>query len=175
MNSVEYIIKPIDPLGHYYEVDLIIWQPQIIQQVQMPAWIPGSYMIRDFSRQIVSIHAYEINAKQHLISPLFIDAQDSNTWQIHTTNKPILVRTKVYAFDQSVRNAYLDQLRGFYNHSTLCLQATGFTEQSCLVHIEKSPWIHHWSVVTSMLPKVCLLYTSPSPRDGLLSRMPSSA
>ena len=23
--------------------------------------------------------------------------------------------------------------------------------------------------------KVCLLYTSPSPRDGLLSRMPSSA
>ena len=25
------------------------------------------------------------------------------------------------------------------------------------------------------LQKVCLLYTSPSPRDGLLSRMPSSA
>ena len=24
-------------------------------------------------------------------------------------------------------------------------------------------------------PMVCLLYTSPSPRDGLLSRMPSSA
>ena len=24
-------------------------------------------------------------------------------------------------------------------------------------------------------PKACLLYTSPSPRDGLLSRMPSSA
>ena len=26
-----------------------------------------------------------------------------------------------------------------------------------------------------MARKVCLLYTSPSPRDGLLSRMPSSA
>ena len=25
------------------------------------------------------------------------------------------------------------------------------------------------------VPKGCLLYTSPSPRDGLLSRMPSSA
>ena len=25
------------------------------------------------------------------------------------------------------------------------------------------------------LPYICLLYTSPSPRDGLLSRMPSSA
>ena len=28
---------------------------------------------------------------------------------------------------------------------------------------------------TELLLKVCLLYTSPSPRDGLLSRMPSSA
>ena len=26
-----------------------------------------------------------------------------------------------------------------------------------------------------LVPKHCLLYTSPSPRDGLLSRMPSSA
>ena len=26
-----------------------------------------------------------------------------------------------------------------------------------------------------LMPKICLLYTSPSPRDGLLSRMPSSA
>ena len=28
---------------------------------------------------------------------------------------------------------------------------------------------------TQVVFKVCLLYTSPSPRDGLLSRMPSSA
>ena len=27
----------------------------------------------------------------------------------------------------------------------------------------------------ALLRKICLLYTSPSPRDGLLSRMPSSA
>ena len=31
-----------------------------------------------------------------------------------------------------------------------------------------SSWNDHWL-------KLCLLYTSPSPRDGLLSRMPSSA
>ena len=29
--------------------------------------------------------------------------------------------------------------------------------------------------VLSMIVTACLLYTSPSPRDGLLSRMPSSA
>ena len=31
------------------------------------------------------------------------------------------------------------------------------------------------NVVTRILSNICLLYTSPSPRDGLLSRMPSSA
>ena len=29
--------------------------------------------------------------------------------------------------------------------------------------------------ITDKLIEICLLYTSPSPRDGLLSRMPSSA
>ena len=33
----------------------------------------------------------------------------------------------------------------------------------------------HYSVKSQSQPSLCLLYTSPSPRDGLLSRMPSSA
>ena len=33
----------------------------------------------------------------------------------------------------------------------------------------------HWSTAYCQPSRSCLLYTSPSPRDGLLSRMPSSA
>ena len=33
----------------------------------------------------------------------------------------------------------------------------------------------HLDVLKNPLLWICLLYTSPSPRDGLLSRMPSSA
>ncbi len=153
MTPIEYVIRPIDPLGHYFEVDLIIWRPQAIQEVQMPAWIPGSYMIRDFSRQMVSIYAYQINDKQHLISPLEVDAVDSNSWKIYTTQKPILIRSKIYAFDTSVRAAYLDQFRGFFNHTSLCLRATGFADSSSLVHIEKQEWMNTWSLITSMNPK----------------------
>ena len=36
------------------------------------------------------------------------------------------------------------------------------------LHVQAAPAV-------SMLHRACLLYTSPSPRDGLLSRMPSSA
>ena len=33
----------------------------------------------------------------------------------------------------------------------------------------------NWNIALKLDPEYCLLYTSPSPRDGLLSRMPSSA
>ena len=42
--------------------------------------------------------------------------------------------------------------------------------------IDDNPWTKtEVSDLSSELATVCLLYTSPSPRDGLLSRMPSSA
>ena len=43
---------------------------------------------------------------------------------------------------------------------------------------KKSDWDHSIPFAEGNILKdsdVCLLYTSPSPRDGLLSRMPSSA
>ena len=37
-------------------------------------------------------------------------------------------------------------------------------------------WYHAVApAILLLLTRICLLYTSPSPRDGLLSRMPSSA
>ena len=35
--------------------------------------------------------------------------------------------------------------------------------------------LSEWMLPFQAWPSICLLYTSPSPRDGLLSRMPSSA
>ena len=46
--------------------------------------------------------------------------------------------------------------------------------RTVVVEQEYNPDIMDASKV-NVLPKVCLLYTSPSPRDGLLTRMPSSA
>ena len=43
-----------------------------------------------------------------------------------------------------------------------------------IVQMQKDKQLHE-SVNNSDIINACLLYTSPSPRDGLLSRMPSSA
>ena len=47
-----------------------------------------------------------------------------------------------------------------------------------VVHVELVFWITDTDTVcriNQIILSACLLYTSPSPRDGLLSRMPSSA
>ena len=47
--------------------------------------------------------------------------------------------------------------------------------ESTELEITLNPKIRQYDVKNKLYPKGCLLYTSPSPRDGLLSRMPSSA
>lgn len=49
---------PIDPHAHLFEVELTIAEPDPEgQRLALAAWIPGSYMIREFARHIVWIEA----------------------------------------------------------------------------------------------------------------------
>jgi len=55
---IQYAIVPKDLAGHVFEVTLEITQPDAEGQiVSLPAWIPGSYMVREFARHIVQIKA----------------------------------------------------------------------------------------------------------------------
>ena len=63
---------------------------------------------------------------------------------------------------------------------TVDLAIEGMTCASCVARVEKKLNRLPGVEATVNLPLesarvTCLLYTSPSPRDGLLSRMPSSA
>ena len=62
---ITYSIHPTDPKGHRFEVDLLIQEPDLKgQSVQLPRWIPGSYMIRDFSKHVESIKAHSFISKK---------------------------------------------------------------------------------------------------------------
>lgn len=160
MSDITYTIQPIDGLGHYFAVDLVISKPHPDGQVlQMPSWIPGSYMIRDFSKQIVSIAAFRFENKklsralpQRSTKNLPLKQLNSDTWQLEPHTGPVLVRSRVYAYDHSVRTAYLDQVRGFFNFSSLCLQVVGQTTQPINCFILSTPLTKNWEVITS-LPK----------------------
>ena len=56
--SIEYQIFPKDPAAHIFEVNVTVQTPNEAGQVfAMPAWIPGSYMIRDYAKHVVSVRA----------------------------------------------------------------------------------------------------------------------
>ena len=72
--------------------------------LRLPAWIPGSYMVRDFAKHIISINA------QSEAQPLTLTQIDKQTWHYqHQANQQIKLSYDLYAFDLSVRANYLSR------------------------------------------------------------------
>ena len=150
MPAIEYRICPKDLNRHHFEVELLIKHPNPDgQRIQLPSWIPGSYLIRDFSKNIESIEAFADNKRQQSLH-LELKKINSSTWELPPHIGPVKIRMNVYAFDTSVRTAYLDQYRGFYNHSSLCLQVLGQSHLPCQVEIIQTRQISRWEVATTL-------------------------
>ena len=147
---IQYTIWPADLYGHRFRVKLHITNPDLNGQIlEMPAWIPGSYLIRDFSKHIESIEAYTTGK---YIKPVSLDRIDNDRWRLPQNCAAVDIVTTVYAFDSSVRAAYLDTERAFFNASSLCLEVTGQEQLPCSLAIvaPEAASAEHWSVQTSM-------------------------
>jgi len=150
MPAIEYKITPVDTDGHHFQVDLMIREPNPDgQRVQLPSWIPGSYLIRDFSKHLERIEAFQLNTKGKS-SELKLKKMNSHTWEIPIVKGPVYIRSVHYAFDTSVRTAYLDRQRGFFNPSSLCLQVLGQAHLPCHVTINPPSENAHWEVQTTL-------------------------
>ncbi|RUO44107.1 aminopeptidase [Aliidiomarina taiwanensis] len=135
------------PHHHYFDVSLSFEQPDPDGQVlRLPAWIPGSYMIRDFAKHIVSFEASSSSGALEYIRP------DKSTWQLAPTEGPVTVRYRVYAYDASIRAAYLDLHYGFFNGTSLCLEVLGQSQQPHQVTLVPplDPALTQWQVATGM-------------------------
>jgi predicted metalloprotease with PDZ domain len=142
-----YQISSRDPASHYFNVSLTIPKPDNAgQQIRLPNWIPGSYMIRDFSRHIVSLDA-RVGSKVLEITQL-----DKSNWQVEATDQEITIEYLVYANDLSVRGAHLDNLHGYFNGCSVFLDVVGQSESPCTVQIDKpSPdYCKEWKLATAM-------------------------
>lgn len=144
---IDYKIEPISPEAHLFKVSVLIERPDPKGQVvSLPAWIPGSYMIRDFARNVVSIAACTDDAE------LQLQKLDKQTWRLPVTDKAVTITYKVYAWDLSVRSAHLDITHGFFNGTSVFLRIEGQEDQACLVEIMPPVGDNYsaWRVATSM-------------------------
>jgi len=145
---IRYRVGPIDPDAHRFEVELAIARPDPHgQRVAMPAWAPGSYMIREFARNIVWIEASTASGRRVALRKL-----DKATWQAARCDEALHVRYQVYARDLSVRAAHLDSTRGFFNGASLLLRAIGHEAQPCELQLAPPTGDAYadWRIATTM-------------------------
>lgn len=143
---MHYHIHAIDPKAHLFEVTLTVSEASPSQVFCLPAWLPGSYMIRDFAKNII-----EIDAKENQ-QPLSVTQLDKQTWQLNNQGSHITLCYQIYAWDLSVRTAHLDTNHGFFNGSSVFLAAKGLESQSHRVTIATPALaeLSHWTLATSM-------------------------
>jgi len=142
--SVRYRLQPYDLPGHRYRVSVTVANPAPHgQSFSLPAWIPGSYLIRDFSRQVESLQARSGGRR------LRVTKTDNHTWKVAPCAGPLQVEYVVYAWDLSVRGAHLDESHGFFNGTSVFLQVEGQAHQPCLLEIVAPP-VDGWKVYTSL-------------------------
>ncbi|MGZ8319404.1 MAG: M61 family metallopeptidase [Telluria sp.] len=145
--AIQYSIIPKNLAGHLFEVTVTVAAPADDGQVfALPAWIPGSYMIREFARNIVQIRA-ESNGKQVALTKL-----DKHSWRAAPVSGSLTVQYDVYAWDLSVRAAHLDQTHGFYNGTSVFLRVLGQEDVPHEVDICRpaDPAAATWRVATAM-------------------------
>ncbi len=143
--AIAYRVELADLHAHLYRVTLTVQTPSAVQRVSLPVWIPGSYMVREFSKHLQQLEAHQGRRVVDCVQ------QDKNTWELATDpTKPLVLRYLVYANDSSVRTAFLDAARGFFNATSLCLRVHGHERQPHALELVAQRGAATWQVATGL-------------------------
>ena len=147
--TVRYAIRPANPGAHLFHVTVTLDDPDSAgQRFQLPAWIPGSYMVREFARHVVRLTALASDRKVR------VDKLDKHTWRCARVDGTLTVAYEVYAWDLSVRAAHLDDTHGFFNGACVFLLPLGRAAERCEVDILPPAGRDYadWKVITGLTP-----------------------
>jgi predicted metalloprotease with PDZ domain len=144
-SPLHYRIETADLHAHLYRITLTIPRPAAGQVVALPVWIPGSYLVREFAKNLQKLTARQ--GRQ----PVALQQLDKARWQADCTDRHALVlEYEVYALDNSVRTAWLDAERGFFNGTSLCLQVLGQAHQPHELTLAPTRATKSWRVATGL-------------------------
>lgn len=140
-----YEVSFPNPHTHYVEVSIHFkGLPADSFEVIMPVWIPGSYMVREFSKNVEGFYAYNIQQQ-----PVSFKKVRKNAWRIYNDSAATLsVRYRVYAFDLSVRTCFVDIDQAYLNGPALYMYADFLKERPLMVNF--IPW-KEWKTISTGL------------------------
>ena len=130
-----------------WRVTLTIARPAARQELSLPVWIPGSYLVREFARHLQGLRAQQGGADVALTQ------LDKCRWRAACRKgAPLTLQYEVVASDPSVRTAWLDADRGFFNATSVCLRVHGQEDAAHDLELRRPAHRRDWQAATGLTP-----------------------
>jgi predicted metalloprotease with PDZ domain len=155
--TIHYNLKMPKPQNHYFEVEMVLTDFKEKElELKLPVWAPGSYLVREFSKNINLVKAIDQNGNS-----IEVDKKSKNSWLIKSKgSKKIVVKYEVYAFELSVRTSFLDLSHGFVSGSGVFMFLEAYQNSKGTLDIFPHS---SFKTITTALPKS----VNPEKRGGI--------
>lgn len=131
--KIEYTLSFIEPQAHYVEVEMKmsnLTKKEI--EVSMPVWAPGSYLVREFSKNVEGFSVTNSGGKS-----IDFEKVSKNSWRIFSNgHKEVIIKYRVYAFEVSVRTSFVDASHAFLSPTGIFIYPRGHLKESSVVNIK---------------------------------------
>ena len=130
--KIDFEISFKEPQAHYAEVEMNMAgiATKNYVDLKMPVWTPGSYLVREFAKSVESFTATS-GGKQ-----VKVEKVTKNTWRVYNAKaNAIKVNYRVYAFEISVRTAFIDASHAFLSSANIFMYPAGMIKTPSTVKI----------------------------------------
>ena len=109
-SKLTYHLSMPQPNSHYFAVKIDVQEnTAAVQEFKLPVWTPGSYLVREFSKNLNQVRAIDAQGKE-----LTVKKKAKNAWEVQCNGTAsYTVFYEVYAFELPVRTPFLDNTHGF--------------------------------------------------------------
>ena len=156
-NTLHFSLNLSQWQAHQFDVQLSIPAHSASSlTLSLPSWIPGSYMVRDFAKNIVSLSANKtaantLAAEAFTQKSVSIEKLDKQTWSIQTDGNACIINYTIYANDLSIRSAFINHEYAFINGTSAFLHIEEFENSQHQLEITVDDNIpSNWNAHTSM-------------------------
>jgi predicted metalloprotease with PDZ domain len=140
---IRYAVRLDAPARHVAEVELTFPVDDAVATVSMPAWCPGSYLIRDYARFVRDLQASDASGRPRAAHKI-----DKTTWQIESAGaRELTVRYGVYGHDLTVRTNHIDAGHAFLHGPATFLYPPALRGEPVEVTVSHPA---EWQLVTAM-------------------------
>lgn len=143
--AIHFTVSFTEPQAHYVDITMDMYHfPDPTLDVRMPVWTPGSYLVREYERQVEQVEAFTAYGRTSC------SKISKNTWRIENTSGHTKLTYRVYGFETSVRTNMVTADRAFLSAAATFMYVENHLNLPCTVQVILP---EHWHYISTGLTK----------------------